>query len=107
MDNNTINRVELQGRVGTVRIQPAGNGLVASFSVHTETVYTGSEGNAVCEVVWHHVTAFESNDVKVEGLARGSLVNVKGRIRNTRYTAADGGERVFTEVLASSLKIIE
>ena len=42
-----------------------------------------------------------------ERLDRGVLVHVEGRLRASRYTAADGTERVFTEVVATSLKVIE
>lgn len=107
MNENSINRVELQGRVGTVRIQSAGGCVVASFSLMTDEVYSASDGTVLCETTWHHVTAWEGREVNLEGLARGSLVHVEGRIRNSRYTASDGTERGYMEVMASSLKVLE
>ena len=107
MNGNSINRVELQGRVGTVRIQSAGECLVASFSVMTEEVFKANDGTVICESTWHHVTAWAGKDVNLDGLTRGSLVHVEGRIRNSRYTSVDGTEKTFTEVMASSLKVLE
>ena len=107
MNFNSINRVELQGRVGTVRIQPAGESIVASFSLMTEETLTAADGSVLIEACWHHVTAWESKEVCIDGVTKGSLVHVEGKLRNSRYTAADGSERVFTEVIAYSLKVLE
>ena len=71
MNTQYINRVELQGRVGTVRISPVHDTIVANFSVMTEHMYQTSDGNKVVEA-----------------------------------TDASGAEKVFTEVLASSLKVL-
>ena len=107
MNNNTINRVELQGRIGTVRIYPVGEGLAAAFSIQTDHIYRSKDGQTICETTWHNVSALPSSEVSVEGLDRGVMVHVEGRLRACKYTAADGTERVFTEVVAASLKVIE
>lgn len=107
MNENSINRVELQGRVGTVRFQSAAGCVVASFSLMTDEIYKASDGTVLCETTWHHVTAWEGKDVCLDGLTRGSLVHLEGRIRNSRYTASDGSERGYMEVMASSLKVLE
>ena len=44
MNENSINRVELQGRVGTVRIQSAAGCVVALFSLMTDEIYKASDG---------------------------------------------------------------
>ena len=108
MDMNTqyINRVELQGRVGTVRISSVCDTVVANFSVLTERSYKTGDGNQVVEATWMSVAAFEGNDVSINGLTRGSLVNLTGRLRNNKYIDASGNERVFTEVIATSLKVL-
>lgn len=108
MNDNYINRVELQGRVGTVRIQSVGDQMVSTFSLQTNHFFTPKDGSAkVCETAWHCISAFESEEVVTKGLARGSLVHIEGRLRTSRYTASDGSERTFTEVLATSLKVLE
>ena len=47
MNTQYINRVELQGRVGTVRISPVHDTIVANFSVMTEHMHQTSDGNKV------------------------------------------------------------
>ena len=107
MNDNYINRVELQGRVGTVRIQSVEDQLVSTFSLQTEHVFHLRDGAEAVEVAWMNVVAFEGGDVDSHGLTRGSLVHVIGRLRVNRYTAVDGTERIFTEVVAYSLKVLE
>lgn len=108
MNKNSINRVELQGRIGTVRVHSVGDQLVSNFSLQTEHHYELKDGSGpVSECTWHNCVAYEGGDVDTQGMTRGSLVHVCGRMRNNRYTAADGSERTFTEVIASSLHVIE
>ena len=107
MNFNSINRVELQGRVGTVRISPGIGSIVANFSLVTEYPIVSAEGRCLVESTWHNVAAFEGGDVYLEGLTRGALVHLIGRLRTSKYTAADGTERIFTEVVADSLQVLE
>ena len=107
MNTQYINRVELQGRVGTVRISSVCDTVVANFSVLTERSYKTGDGNQVVEATWMSVAAFEGNDVSINGLTRGSLVNLTGRLRNNKYIDSAGCERVFTEVIADSLEVLE
>jgi len=103
----SINRVELQGRVGTVRISPVGRTLAASFSLMTEHLQRTSEGKVIVEACWHNVAAMQDEVGSLDGLTRGALVHLEGRLRNSSYTAADGTERVFTETVAESLEVLE
>ena len=104
---NSINRVEIRGRVGTVRICPLKDATAASFSVMTEYLQKTHEGRYVVESTWHNVTALQGDGVVIDGLSRGALVHLQGRLRQCRYTAAGGTERIFTEIMASSLEVIE
>ena len=105
--SNSINRVELQGRAGTVRISPAIGSIAANFSLMTESPVISVEGKKLVETTWHNVLAVEGGEVCLEGITRGSLVHLTGRLRTVRYTASDGTERTFTEVVAESLKVLE
>lgn len=101
-----INYVEIQGKVGTVRIQPINGSKVASFSVVTQRLYTNSNNVSVAEATWHMVTAWQNGSLCLEGLEKGVFVNVKGYTRTSMYTSADGTEKTYTEIVASSLKIL-
>ena len=107
MNFNSINRVELQGRVGTVRISPGIGSIVANFSLLTEYPIVSAEGRCLVESTWHNVAAFEGGEVSLERLSLGAVVHLTGRLRTAKYTSVDGTERIFTEVMADSLKVIE
>lgn len=107
MERRSINRVELQGRIGTVRIMSVGDSLVANFSIMTEYQYATSEGVQVVEASWFNAVAFEKTGISLEGLTRGASVHLEGRLRNTRYTDASGCEKFFTEVVVNTLDVIQ
>ena len=72
MNQNSINRVELQGRVGTVRVQSVGGRLVSNFSLQTEHHYELKDGSGlVCECTWHNCVAHGSADVSISKLTPG------------------------------------
>lgn len=101
--NQDINRVELCGKVGTVRQ----NNCCANFTLCTEHGYVNHEGFVICESTWHNVVAFESRQISIKNITKDARVYLTGRIRNNRYTAADGTERVFSEILADSLTFVK
>ena len=106
MKNVTINKVELRGRIGTVRVQAIGDRLVANFSLCTEKHYQDKKDNDLIECCWHHVVVYDGEGINLGGLSRGVLVHLTGELRNSRYTDAQGNERSFTKILAKCTTII-
>ena len=103
-----INRIELQGRVGTIRTNIVGNSKVANFSVVTEHLYKTRDGNAVSETTWFNVAAWNSRDMPdFDSISKGTPIYVSGRMRTSRYTSAEGVERQYYEILAYKVRIIE
>ena len=101
-----INRIELQGRVGSVRTNEYNGTKVANFSLATDILYKTREG-AASETTWHNVVAWESKDVpNVHGIAKGMPIYVAGRLRTTKLTNIEGVEKTYYEVLASKLKFV-
>ena len=101
-----INRVELQGRIGTLRLQDIVGTKVATFSLCTQmSVNVGSV--PLVETTWHTITALEGCGEPLDFLSKGDLVKVVGRIKQSKYTDASGMERMFTEVVASELTLME
>ena len=47
-----LNRIEIRGNVGAVRLQVVGNSRVAKISVATNYVYKGRDGEPVIETTW-------------------------------------------------------
>lgn len=101
-----INRIELQGRVGSVRTNEYNGTKVANFSLATDVLYKTREG-AGSETTWHNVVAWESKDVpNVHTIAKGMPIYVAGRLRATKITNLDGVEKTYYEVLANKLKFV-
>ena len=102
-----INRIEVQGRIGTVRTNIVGETMVANFSLVTEHLYKTRDGGAVNETTWHQITAWESKDMPdLSKITKGMAVNVTGRLRSTRYTNSDGMEKHLYEIAASRIRIL-
>ena len=103
-----INRIELQGRVGTVRTNVVGESMVANFSMVTEYLYKTRDGGAANETTWHHVVAWDGRDMPdLNMIAKGTPVHVTGRLRAARYTSADGTEKQFNEIIAHKIRILD
>ncbi len=103
-----LNRIELRGNVGTVRVQEFNGTHVGRISIATNYVYKDREGNPVIETTWHNVTAWEGKNVSdLERIHRGDKLYVVGRFRSQRYEGNDGVERVVNEVVASRVSLIE
>ena len=101
-----LNRIELKGTVGTVKIHNVGEAKVARFAMATCYTFSNCQGEPVVEVTWHNVSAWQSDSLSLEGLAQGAQVHITGRIRTQRYTGTDGSERTFHEVVAGKLELL-
>lgn len=103
-----INRIEIQGNIGSVRVNEVNGSKVANFSVATEHIYKSREAGAVSETTWHHVVAWEGRDTPpLERLSKGTPVNIVGRIRQNRYLSAEGVEKQIYEIFAGKVRILD
>jgi len=104
---NSINRVELLGRIGqNPKIMICGESQVAKFSIATNETFKDRSGVLKEETTWHNVSVWASrntDDFKL--LKKGVLVHVVGKIRNARYQNSDGEDRYYTEVSATRMKV--
>ena len=102
-----INRIELQGRVGTIRTNTVNGSIVANFSLATDNLYKSRDGSGVSETTWHNVVAWSGKDMPdLTGITVGMPLHVIGRMRTTKYTTADGTDKYFYEVLAQKVRMI-
>lgn len=102
-----LNRIELRGNVGSVRILNAGGNRLAKISLATNYVYKNREGDPVIETTWHNISAWEGKSMPdFESIQRGDKLFVSGRMRTQRYEGNDGLEHTVYEVLARSIQII-
>ncbi len=101
-----INKVELRGIVGNIRVSTYEGTQVANFSVVTNFLYKGREG-AVAETFWFNVNAWAGKNMPKDFnlIEKGMAVLVQGRLRNREYQTSAGEPRVITEVVASRVEI--
>ena len=107
MERLTINRVEILGRVGTdPRIAAAGSTRIARFPVATNEHYKDRNGTLHEETTWHNVALWQGKTaIDFDGIKKGVLVHIYGRIRNSKYKGSDGEEKYFSEITANHLEI--
>lgn len=99
-----LNKIELSGNVGTVRISDVGENKVAKFSLATNYVYKNRNGDAVIETTWHNVVAWSGKEMPdIEKIQKGCGLYVCGRLRSSKYTASDGTEKQIYEVIANKI----
>ena len=104
----TINKVELQGTVGNVRLQEAGDKKVIHFSLVTNRVGRNKDGENIVETCWHNVEAWEGKNIPdLARIGQGSNVPLFGRIRYTKYVGTDKIERTGTDIIASRLDMVD
>ncbi|MDE5890059.1 MAG: single-stranded DNA-binding protein [Bacteroidales bacterium] len=95
-----MNKIELRGNIGTVRMSDTSAGKVARFSVATNHI---GKDNMV-ETTWHSVVAWEGKNIRdLERIVKGEKVYVCGRMRQARFTGNDGVEKQVYEVLANRI----
>lgn len=105
-----LNKVELRGKVGEIRITQVGNAKVANFSVCTNFSYTGKDGTKVIETCWHKVAVWANTDKQAEYIARikpETPVFVSGRIKVRSYVRADGAQTTIHEIVAQRVEILK
>ncbi len=103
-----INKIELRGNVGSVRIQTFEGRKVARISVATNFAYKDKDGAAVIETSWHNVTAWEGKNIRdLENIKVGNTLYVTGRVRYQKYTNQDNQEKEVTEILASKVLVVD
>lgn len=104
----SLNRIELKGRVGNVRVVAVGSSEVIHFSLVTDIMYKTRDGVATSEVSWHSVTAWPGKNVcDFSTITKGAPLHVVGRMKYQKYTTSDGVERDSSEVIANLVEKIE
>ncbi len=103
-----LNRIEIRGTVGNVKLQAFTENRVARFSVVTNYAYRDKEGAPVIESAWHTVLAREGRSVQnLDKIAKGSKVFVQGKMRYQKYIGSDGGEKFAAEIVADKVVLLD
>lgn len=102
-----LNRLEIVGIVGNTTTNKVGDLHITRLSVVVEYGYKAEDGTNVIDTQWFNVTAWEKEGTKnAPSLKRGDWVRVRGRVRQYRFTNADGTSVGGFEVVARSVERI-
>ena len=102
-----LNKIELKGRVGNVKISTIAQTNVVKFSLVTENVSTTQDGTPLIETTWFSCTAFQNDKVNIEAVKTNAYLHIVGRVKMLRYMDQNGVERTFWEVVCNSLSELE
>ena len=103
-----INRIELLGIVGSVRMQHVAGKKMAKFTMVTNRAYKNREGAPVIETQWHNVTAFEGKNVQcLDQIEKGRGAHVWGHPQVQHYTGVDGLDRTSVDIICHRLQMVD
>ena len=103
-----LNKIELRGNVGNIRLESVGDQVGAPVSLGRTYAYKGKDGTPVIETTWHNIVAWSGKGMPdFKKILKGSCIYVTGRIRFQKFNGSDGTEKQYYEVLANRLAIIE
>jgi single-strand DNA-binding protein len=105
MTNNTINRVELIGYMGAMpELRFTATGApVTNFSLATNRVWKGQDGEQQRATDWHRVTAWgRLAEVVNQYMGKGKRVRIIGRLEYQSWTDKETGEQRMRAVIVAS-----
>jgi single-strand DNA-binding protein len=106
-----LNRAELIGRLGRdpdVRYTQEGKAIANLALATTDAFKDLASGKKKEHTEWHRVVLFgRQAEIAGEYLKKGSLAYVDGRLRTRRWKNKDGVEISTTELVGSSLTLLE
>ena len=108
--NALRNRVQLIGNLGKdpeVKNLTSGK-IKANFSLATTETYKNGEGEKVNDTQWHNIVAWgKTAEIAENYLQKGSRIALEGKLIHRSYDAQDGVKKYITEIVASSLMMLD
>ncbi len=102
----SLNKVQLIGHLGkNPEVRYTSNGsAVANFSMATNEVWTGKDGQKNERAEWHNIVAWgKLGEICGEYLSKGKQVYIEGRLTTRSWEDRDGNKRYTTEVRADNM----
>ena len=99
-----INKIELQGFVGTVKRITVGESCNTRFSLCTQTMGQTSQGDTLIENTWFICSIWDASQANL--IEKGSVVHCIGRLKQNSYLDNSGIERTTYEVICSNLSVL-
>lgn len=104
-----VNKVILIGNLGKdpeVRSIEGGT-KVASFSLATNEIYKGKDGNKVEQTEWHNIVVWRGlAELAEKYLRKGSQIYLEGKIKTRSWDDKEGNKRYITEIVGDSMNFL-
>ena len=109
--NNTVNRIELIGFMGAMpELRYTANGAtVTNFSLATNRIWRGQDGESQKQTDWHRVTAWgRLAEVVNQYMGKGKRVRVIGRLEYQSWNdKTTGALRTRAVIVASQVLFLD
>jgi len=106
----SLNKVILVGNLGRdPEVRHLENGAsVAKFSLATTESYKDKSDQWQQQTEWHDIVAWRYLAERAEQLfKKGSFVYVEGKLTHRKWVDKEGNNRLSTEIVAQSLRLLE
>lgn len=102
-----INQAQILGRIGKIETKDLSSGTkVTNMSIVTSKKFT-KNGEKQEEVTWHNITAFgKLAEIAEKYVFKGDLLWIQGEMKNQKYQAQDGTEKVKFFVMANDIRLM-
>lgn len=106
-----LNKVIIMGHLGAdpeVRYMPSG-AAVTNIRVATSDIWKDRQsGERQERTEWHRIVLFNRlGEIAAQYLRKGSRVLVEGSLRTNKWQDQSGNERYTTEIIASSMQLMD
>lgn len=102
MKEEYVNKIELAGRIGSVRKNTISDTEHARFSLCTVRTYHDDEYPAV-ETSWHDCHAFASDGIDLTKIEKGGWIHIIGRLKYMRYVDINNVEKQMTDIFVTKI----
>lgn len=105
----SLNKHMLIGNVGQdPRVSSYNDRKVAQFTLATSETYKDRDGNKQEQTDWHNIVAWSPvAEIVEQFVKKGSRIYVEGKSRTRSYQTQEGETRYITEVLASTVILLD
>lgn len=103
-----LNQIEIRGIVGNYSRETIQDKTLHRFSVVTSYATKDREGNAVVEMQWFQIGAWDGKKISIpENTNKGFHAHVKGRLRLRKFINSKGEPDTIAEIIPSEVEITD
>ena len=107
MGGGDLNRINLTRTLWSITVHVIDTTKAGKLIIFSKSEYFAQDGCKTIETTWHHVTAWESEEVKNLNLLEvGSTVHIVGRLRVRQRRKVTGESVMVHDIIASKVETL-